>query len=491
MWALVATDARPDRDVLDTPAAGPVALRGSALRSGSYLAAVALSLASAPLLVRHLGVVDFGRYVTVVSLMNLVAGVTEGGLNAIALREYATLEPAKRPGAMRSLLGIRLALSVAGVSVGIAFALAAGYDSPLLVGAIGAGVGVVLQAIQSLLTVPLQASLRFGATAALDLGRQVVTVVLIVVGVLAGAGLVPFLWVTVPAGAVVLAVTAGLVRGETPLRPSWSPTGWWPLLRDTLPYTAAVAVNVVYFRVTILVMSIEATARQTGYFATSFRVVEVLLGVPALVIGAAYPILARSARDDAARFVYAMNRILDLAVVFGAWIAMNLVVGAHLAIRILAGDKAEPAVAVLRIQGIALVATAVAVAAGYALLTDRRHAPMLWANLASLVVAVGLTLALVPGSGAHGAAWATLSAEMVLACVLLAVLLARRGELAHGLRGAPVVLAIAGAGVLLGWRTGLPDGVGLVVANAVFLAGLVVFRRFPPEVRDAIRGRAA
>src|SRR4051812_12524386 len=104
----------PEADVLATPAAGPAALRGSVLRTGTYMFGIALSLASAPLLVRHLGIAEFGRYITVASLMNLVAGVTEGGVNAIALREYATLGAERRAATMRNLLGVRLALSTGG-----------------------------------------------------------------------------------------------------------------------------------------------------------------------------------------------------------------------------------------------------------------------------------------------------------------------------------------------------------------------------------------
>ena len=397
-----------------------------------------------------------------------------------------TLEGERRWETMRSVLGIRLALSTGGVAVGVAFALVAGYDSPLVVGAVGAGVGVVLQAVQTLLTVPLQGRLRFGWTAALDLVRQALIVVLIVAAVLAGAGVVPFLWITVPVGVVVLAMTVWLVRGEMPLRPALHRDVWWPLVRDTLPYTAAVAVNVVYFRVTILIMSLRASDIETGYYATSFRIIEVLIGVPALVIGAAYPILARAARDDDARYGYAMRRILDLAVLFGAWLAMNLVVGAELAVRILAGHKAEPAIGVLRIQGLAMVATALAVGTGYGLLTLRRHAPMLWANGASLVVAVALTLALAPDHGARGGAIATLSAEVVLATIQLAVLLRVQPALAAGLRGTPFTLAVAGAGVLAWWLMGESEVLGIVVANAVFLGGLLLTGRFPPEVRHAM-----
>ena len=45
-------------DLLDTGAAGPAALRGSALRTGAYVGGILLSLVSAPLLIRHLGVAD-------------------------------------------------------------------------------------------------------------------------------------------------------------------------------------------------------------------------------------------------------------------------------------------------------------------------------------------------------------------------------------------------------------------------------------------------
>ena len=473
-------------DVLDTPAAGPAALRGSALRSGAYGAGIALSLASAPLLVHHLGVVGFGRFVTVVSLMNLVAGVTEGGLNAVALREYATLGADRRAMVMRSLLGLRLGLSTLGVLAGVGFALAAGYDRPMVIGAIGAGVGVILQAVQTLLTVPLQARLRFGWAAALDLARQVVTVLLIVVAVLAGQGLVTFLWITVPAGAVVLVATVALVRDATPLRPGWERGTSLRLVRDTLPFTIAVAVNVVYFRVTILVMSVYGTAVQTGYFALSFRVVEVLLTVPALLVGAAYPILARAARDDEVRFSYAMGRILDLSVLLGAWLVMNLVVGAALVVDLLAGGRAEPAAAVLRIQGVALLATAVAVAAAYGLLTLRRHAALLWGNAMALTVAVALALALTGPYGARGAAAATVLAEGVLAVTLLAVFLRERRELVRGLTALPLTLVAAGAGIAAWLLAGRPELLGLVLANAVFAIGLVVLRRVPPELREAL-----
>src|SRR4051794_17476340 len=62
-----------DVHILDTPEAGVKSLRGGALRIGGYGIGLLLGLISAPLLIRHLGVVDFGRYVTVTSIVGLVA----------------------------------------------------------------------------------------------------------------------------------------------------------------------------------------------------------------------------------------------------------------------------------------------------------------------------------------------------------------------------------------------------------------------------------
>lgn len=474
-------------DVLDTEQAGPAALRGGALRTGAYLLSIVLSIGAAPLLIRHLGVERFGQYTTVMALMNLVAGVTEGGLNTVALREHATLRGAARASAMRSLLGIRLVLSIGGVLVGVAFALVAGYDSPLVIGAIGAGTGVVFQALQMLVSTPLQGELRFGWLAALQLAGQVLTVVFIVALVIADGGLVPFLWIGAPVGLALLAATAWLVRGRMPFRPSWRWAEIWPLVRDTVPYTAAVALNVVYFRVTILVMSLRASSLETGYFATSFRVVEVLLGIPAMVMAAAWPILARAERADEARFAYAMRRMLELATIFGLWMAMCCVVGAQVAIDLLAGDAAQPSVDVLRIQGLTLIATALGVAAGYGLLAQRRHAALLWMNALGLIGSVTLTLVLVGPLGAQGAAIATLSAESIMALGVTAVLLRTRPELAGGLAAAPLLVAVAGAAVAAGLLLDLPALVGLAIANVVFLGGLVAVRRFPPEVWELVR----
>ena len=473
-------------DLLDTHEAGPAALRGSILRTGAYVLGILLSLISARVLIEHLGVSNFGRYTTVVALVTIVSGFTEAGLNAIVLREYSTLGEHQRREMMSSAIGIRLILTVAGVALAVAFAAVAGYGSAMVAGTALAGVGLVLQLLQSTLSTTLQAQLRFGWVSAVEVLRQVVNVALLVALALAGAGLLPLLAVAIPASAVSLLFTIPLVIRYTSLRPSFHAGRWWGLLREAIPWAIIAAVSIVYFRLALVLMSLISSAKQTGYFATSFRITEVLVAIPVLVISAAFPILARAERQDSERFDFASGRIFELALFAGTLLVLCLEVGAGFAIHAIAADKADPSIGVLRIQGLALIASFVAVACGYPLLMLRRYREVLLANLLALAISAILTLSLAPSHGARGAAFAALIAEVGLALSQVAIL--RRAAPGVPMRlGTVLAVAVAGgAGVAVGLALPVHPLIAAAVAVAVYLAILRLLGRLPSEVGEVL-----
>jgi O-antigen/teichoic acid export membrane protein len=451
-----------------------------------------LALISAPLLIRHLHQAGYGRYVTALSIATIAAGLTEGGVNTIALREFASRTGRERDTAMRRVLGVRLLLSMVGVIGATAFAASAGYDRTIVLGTAIVGVGLTIQVFQTLASVPLQGTMRLGWVAVADLLRNGVTTLMIVVLVLAGAGIVPLLAATAPACLAALVLTVSLVRGSMPLRPSFHFAAYVPLLRETFPFAVAIALSSVYFRVTVVVMSLEATALETGYFSTSFRIVEILIGLPVLVIGTAYPIMTRAERDDPDRFVYASRRMFELSVLAGVWVALALELGAGFVTDVLGGEAAAPAAAVLRIQGLAVMATFVGVACGFPLLSLRRYRTLLVANALGLVMTLTVSLALVPTLAAKGAAIATVAAELTLASFTAVALARARPELSLPWGIIPLALAAGGAGVGVGWLVGVHPVLDVLVGTGVYAIALLAIGRFPPEVGHALRaGRTA
>lgn len=477
-------------DLLDTSAAGPAAARGGALRAAGFAVGTLLSVVSVPLMIRHLGVEGFGHYVTVVSLVAIVAGLSEAGVAAIALREFVTRSGADRDRVMRDLLGIRIALGGAGVLAGVVFAIVAGYDRVLVIGTIAAGGAMLLTSVQTLLGVSLQATLRFGWVTVNDLLRQVLTVVVVVALVLAGSALGLFFWSLVLVSLIPLVLTAVLVRRIMPLRPSFHPARWWPLLRDTAVYAAAVALNAAYFRIAVVALSLLATERQTGYFATAFRVIEVLVAVPALVVGAAFPILTRAARDDRERLDSAAGRLIEVGLIMGIWIALGVALAAEPIISILAGDESGPSVALLQILALAMIPTFPMVAGGFTLLSLRCHREILIANGAALAASLVAAVMLIPAYDATGAAVAVMIAELTLMTFVLGALVRSRPSIARGFVRLPAIVAAGAASGVLALVPGLPPLVTTALAISAFPALLVLVRRFPPEIGDALRGRS-
>jgi O-antigen/teichoic acid export membrane protein len=474
--------------VLDEPEAGGKAIRGAALRGGGFIAAALLSAISAPLLVRHLGVVDFGRYTTVVSLIAIVGGLTEGGLGAIGTREYAVLEGAARDRLMRNLLGMRIVLTAIGGLGAVLFAQLAGYGPELVAGTAVAAVALLITVVQGTYAVPQYATLVLGRQVAAELARQAFLVALIALLVLLGASIVPFLAAQIPPVIALLVATVIMIRGQMPLVPQFDVRYWRGLLRDTLPVAASSAIQTIYFRSVIIIMSLIATGTETGLFSTSYRVMEVLSGFPGLLIGTAFPILARAATGDRDRLAHGFGRLVDVAAIGGVWMVASTIIGAEVIMAAIGGAEAEPAVPVLRLQAITLMEAFYGAALGFALLSMRLHAQLMWSNGAALVVIVSGAFLLVPPYGAVGAAIATLAGEAVQGVMYTIFVLRSPHRLRLPVSVPAKVLVAALAGVAVAFLP-VPDLVRVVLFSAVYFGVLGALGALPRELLDALRRR--
>jgi O-antigen/teichoic acid export membrane protein len=473
-------------DLLDTPAAGGAAIRGSAVRIVGYVAGVAVSVVSSALLLRHLGVQATGEYVTVLSLVSLAGGVAEVGLGAIGVRELSMLPSGLAGSFFRSLSGLRLVCIAVGIMLALAIALLSGYSSTLVMGTLLAGIGVVVGTLQATYSLPLLARLQLQWVTAVEVLRQIGTTVVIVALVLAGAPLLPFWAATIPAGIVSTTLAALLIRRSMPLLPAFDRAVWARLLRRTLPYSMGAAVGVVYFRLAILIMSHVASSHQTGYYGASFRIIEVLFVVPQMVVGSMLPIFARAARDDHERLDYALGRTFDVCLILGLAVGLTLVTGASFIIAVIAGPKFAPATTVLRIQGLALVATFMGAVLGYALLSLGRYREVLLINLTVLILSGALTGVLASSYGAVGAACATTAVEILYTALLAAAVVRAGARPLVSLGGALRATLAALLGALALVPPNLPSIARPVLAVTVYCVALLALGAVPRELLEQV-----
>jgi len=481
-------ESTPTGDLLSSEGAGSRAIRGGALRVGCYFLGVLVSALSAALLFRHLGVIGTGRYVTATSLVAIIGAMSDLGLTAFGVREMSASPPEQRWALARDLLGLRLALTITGGVAVVLFAWAV-YSPLLAEGVALASVGLLFQVTQDNFALPLVVGLQLGWVAALDLLRQFLTTVFIIFFVLLGADLLPFLGVPIPVGIVVLAATAFIVRGRRVQSPTFNWRRWRKILGAILPYSVAVAAGVLYFRISVLLVSAFCSATQLGYFGTSYRIIDVLTLVPGLLAGSALPIFARAARDDSERFRYALARVHGVSVMVGAWVAGMIVIGAPVAIEVIAGPKFAAAVPVLRLQGIGLGATFVSVTWGYALLSARRHRTILYVNLFALLFNVALVAPLSLLIGARGAAIGTAAAEIALATIEVIAVTHARPEFRPSWRILPQTAGALALAVVPMLFLPISAIARMFIASVVYGAVLIMVRAVPDELLDLLPWR--
>jgi O-antigen/teichoic acid export membrane protein len=379
------------------------------------------------------------------------------------------------------VLGLRILITTVSIVLATAFAVAAGYNGERILGTAVAGIGLGLVSVQATVAVPLFTMLRLGQTTALELLRQAIWVALLIVLALLGAGILPLLAATVPAGLVMLAVTVALTRRHMPIRPAVRPTMWVTLLRDTLTFSLATGVGAMYVFTTQILTSLTASGVQNGLFAASFRVFVVAASIAGLVVSAAFPVLARAARDDRERLRYAVQGMFEVVLILGVAAALSAVTGAAPIIELIAGPHFAQAAPALRIEGAALLASFILPALGLALISLHRHRALAIANLIALSITAALTIVLAKSHGATGAAVATVCGEWIL-CGGYLFALTRGTDALH--LNATVALRVAAAAIpaFAVMLLGLPAVAQLVAALVVYGGLIVVVKAIPSEL---------
>ena len=256
--------------VIGDRSAGGRAIRGGALRVSGYLVGVLSAAAASIVLLRYLGVDDFGRWVSVTALMGIVAAISDAGLTVVGQREYIALQDAGRQRELlEDVVSLRMILTAVGVALAVAFASLAGYTPAMVVGTLLVGTGLFLASIAFALTVPLTSTLRFGlvvkpsdpnvgdhcgpdrcracgreASGRFSTSSSGVTRTLVLVLIVIGR--------------------SGWIRPRLHLRT------FRPIVLTTLPIAISLVVNQVYLRVLVIEMSLLTSARETASTARRF-----------------------------------------------------------------------------------------------------------------------------------------------------------------------------------------------------------------------------
>jgi O-antigen/teichoic acid export membrane protein len=479
---------RDGGDVLSGDDVSRRVVRGGAVRFVGFGLVNVLGVVSALILLRYLGVVDYGRYGTVLALIAIASGLADAGMTVVGSRELALRAPGEeRRRLVAMMVGLRLTLAFAFVAVAMGIALAAGYDDVMLAGVALAGLGAILLAAQVTISLPLAVELRNARLTVSEIVKQVILVGGIAVCALLDATLIWFFAVQVAVGLGSLAIMPLLVGRNAMVAPRWDVEEMKRFGRKALPVAGALVLTIAYVRLLVVLCSVLTDDYETGLFVTSARIVEILGGVALLISGVVLPVASVAARDDRGRLEYVLARTTEVSLMLGVLCALVFVFAAEPVVVLLGGEEFRAAGPVLQLQAPAVVTIFLVQSWAAFLVADDHLRDLLRCVSVGLVALFVAGVVLIPIADAQGAAIAAVVADVAYA---IAVFVAIRRLPGHPipLHGRFVVrLALAfGAAIAIGLGVPGPAEVAAAAAGAVFAAGCLVQRLVPVDIWSAL-----
>jgi O-antigen/teichoic acid export membrane protein len=192
------------------------------------------------------------------------------------------------------------------------------------------------------------------------------------------------------------------------------------LVHDVFPIGAGIVLSALYFRIDVFFVQLWNGLEGVALYSAVFRLVDALRLFPAAVLAVTLPALCRA--RDARPLVQIAGWVTSSAVVA----SVVLAIAAGWLVPFVYGAAFAEATPAFRVLLASFPLLSLNYALTHQLIAWNAHKPYAAICAAALIVNVALNLALIPGSGIVGAAWATLGTEIFLTAACVAALASSR-----------------------------------------------------------------
>jgi O-antigen/teichoic acid export membrane protein len=467
------------------PAAGARRiLAGTAYRALGDLGSKAASIGLFVVMARELGDAGFGVFTLGLSVATLVTVFGGFGQDGILTREVAR-DHARVHLYFANTLALKALLVLPALALTAAVTFALGVDAETRAVILLLGIAVAAELFTATCLAVFQAYERIGFLPVVMIAQRLVTAIVGVAALLAGAGVVAVSAIYLGGSVTALVLGAILLhRRVVRPRPEIDAARFWPLMRVALPVGITGVFGTILFRVDTTILAGFEPDSVVGDYGGAFRLFEATLFLSWAVGTALYPVLSRLRPDSSPSSGLVFERGLKLALAATLPLAVSAaLVGEPLATFVY-GDDFAPAGDALRLLAPAIALYPVTHLAGVLLLSQDRqialavvHGVVAAANLAANLVLIALF-------SLNGAAAAASLTQVLLAAGLLA---AARGlfpdvSWTRVLAG-PLLAGALAALAMAAFRDDL--GPALALGAAVYVPALVVFEwlAFPADAR--------
>jgi O-antigen/teichoic acid export membrane protein len=453
---------------------------------GGKAALAVFGLIEFALITRYLGQTDYGLFATVYGFLMIFGILVDLGLQMTTT--VLLSEPdADESKILSNALTIRLVASVIFLGAAPLVGLLFPYPTVVRLGIAVAAIGFVFASLTSTLTSLFQKYLITHRLVLAELAGKIFYIVMLFVVIRVNAGLIGVIGATATATIATFLILFMLSRRRAALRLAFDRDVWKTIFITTWPIAATIALNLIYFKGDVVILSIFRSPAEVGLYSAPYKLLEVLINICYLVLGLILPILSVSAKAvDYARVRSITQRVFDAISITVIPIVVGSYVVATPLMRLIAGDDFAASGEIFPILILATGIVCVAALFGYvvvALRIQRRMIPWYALNAA---ISLGAYLFFIPKFGMFAAAWITVASEAFILCTALYTL----GRELHFFPTAHyAVKALFASSIMILALVLLPSlhvVLQIVVGVGAYAITLWISRGIPPQLRQLL-----
>jgi O-antigen/teichoic acid export membrane protein len=394
-------------------------LRNSMAGIGAQVIVKALSFTFSVMVVRQLGVEQFGQYAAVLAFGAIFVFLADLGLGGYMVREVSRNRP--RPDGNSQIarlfgagLALRAVLAIVAGLLMIVFAILTNRPVPMIVGIALGALGLFVYSIEGTCESVLAGFERLDISAIARVANQAVFVVGGTIVLLVGTGYYGLVGVNV-FGATLMGLICWRATRRLGVVPSGPQPSEWPtLLRASAPFAVIAGALGLSYKFDSVLLNVMRGDVETGYYNAAYGLVFASAFISNSVNTALYPTLSRQVENNAESLARIYGHVLRylmiaaLPIAFGGWALADQVV------MLLFGLSYAPAAPALAILVWVVPLMFASELLGYIVVVRGSERRVARAVVVSTAVGVGCNLLLVPWLGFHGAALMTVATEALL-----------------------------------------------------------------------------
>jgi len=441
------------------------------------LGELVVGIVSLGLITRFLGQSEYGYYTTIMAWLQLVSITIDFGLYLTLLREIATVDGKEEQRIVSNVFTLRLVSATVLFLVGIAAIWLFPYPLEIKLGVAALSLSYFFVSLITVLTAVFQKNLTMPRLAVGSLISKIAFLVLIFYQVAHQGSLQTILYSASLASGLWFILAFWSVRSYVKVHLAFDWQYWKKILIITWPLAVTTSLNLIYFKLDTVFLSLYQPASAVGIYGAAYRVLEIMTTFPHMFMGLLLPLMTAAwIGKQPEELAKIWNKAFDLfSLITLPLIAGGIVVATPL-MSLVAGDDFAASGPVLKILLLATGIIFYGTLGTYLVLTLGRQKQIIKYFLLAAIMSVVGYWWLIPQYSYWAAAWVTVIVE---ASIIFFCWLVTRRDIRirpHWLTFSKMLLASIFMALLISLMPTLHITIRVVIGGLIYLILLFAFR---------------